>query len=118
LSHCRGEQLVAASGDGFANERLGSAVSVHFCDVDQRHAEIEADVERRNFVLSMPRVFGHAPCPLAKRGYRLARGQPCGRDAVRCGRSDRHGSCARYLSEFQYAMAYFASQRNFCPGAK
>src|ERR1700704_4898832 len=69
------EQLVAASGDGFANERLGSAVSVHFCGVDQRHAEIEADAERRNFVLSMSRVFGHAPCPLAKRGYRLARGQ-------------------------------------------
>src|SRR4030088_2474234 len=34
------EQLVAASGGGFANERLGSAVSVHLCGVDQRYAEI------------------------------------------------------------------------------
>src|SRR3981081_1133460 len=37
------EQLVAASGDRLANERLGSAVGGHLCGVDQRHAEIDAD---------------------------------------------------------------------------
>src|SRR5258706_7740665 len=76
------EQLVAASGDRFADERLGSAVGVHLRGVDQCHAKIEAGAERSNFVLSTPRVLSHAPCPLAKRGYRLARGQPRSTDGV------------------------------------
>jgi hypothetical protein len=68
------EQFVAASGDRFADKHLGSAVRVHLRGVDQRHAEIDAEAERRNFLLSTPRVFSHAPRALAERRYRLARG--------------------------------------------
>jgi hypothetical protein len=77
------EQLVAASGDRFANESFGSAIGIHLRCVDQRHAEIEAGAERSNFVFSTPRVLSHAPCPLAKRRYRLARGQHRSTDGVR-----------------------------------
>jgi hypothetical protein len=68
------EQLIAASGDRFADKHLGSAVRVHLRGVDQRHAEIDAEAERRNFLLSTPHVFSHAPRALAERRYRLARG--------------------------------------------
>jgi hypothetical protein len=85
--------LIAASGDRFADQRLGSAIGIHFRGVDQGHAEIEACAERRDFVLSAPRVLGHTPCSLAKRRYRLARGQSRSTDAVRqIARSYRHGS--------------------------
>jgi hypothetical protein len=63
------EQLVATSGDRFANESFGSAIGIHLRGVDQRHAEIEAGAERSNFVFSTPRVLCHAPCPITAATY-------------------------------------------------
>ena len=42
------EHLVAAAGDGLADDALGGAVAVHLGGVDVVHAEIEAAAQRRD----------------------------------------------------------------------
>ena len=42
------KHLVAAAGDGFADDALGGAVAVHLGGVDVVHAEIEAAAQRRD----------------------------------------------------------------------
>jgi hypothetical protein len=65
--------VIAASGDGFANERFGAAVGIHLRGVDQSHVEIDAETERHNFVLSAaclppcPRYLGQAQVPARRK---------------------------------------------------
>jgi len=66
------ENLVAPVHDRRADELLGTAVAVHFRGVDQVHAEIEAEAQRRNFLAAPPAIFAHAPGALPERWHGLA----------------------------------------------
>jgi hypothetical protein len=66
------EYLVAAPFDRLADEVLGAAVGIHFRRIDQRHAELDAEAQRRDLIRPPPGVFGHVPSALAKHRNLLA----------------------------------------------
>ena len=75
--------LVAPAGDRLADDLLGAAVAVHLGGVDQRHAEIDAEPQRRHLLLrratrSRPcaRCPGRAPAPPSPSGSRTVRIMP------------------------------------------
>jgi hypothetical protein len=56
--------LIAASLDGLRHDHLGLAIELG--RVDQRHAEIEPELQRRDLLFSPPRALAHAPSALAE----------------------------------------------------
>lgn len=76
------ECLVAPTLDRFSHDTFGSAVAVHLCSVDQRHAEIEPGLQAADFVGGLRAVFTHPPCPLAERGNLAAVRKSDGRDRI------------------------------------
>ena len=55
-----------------ADDLLGLAVAIHLGGVDQRHAEVEAELERGDLLGAAARALAHAPCPLAEARHDLA----------------------------------------------
>ena len=58
------EHLVAATCDGFGHDPLGFAVAIHLGGIDQRHAEVEPELERCHFVVAQRRALSpmrHVP---------------------------------------------------------
>ena len=66
------EHLVAASPDGLGHDPLGLSVAIHLGGVDQRHAEVEAELERGDLLGAAARALAHAPCALAEARHDLA----------------------------------------------
>jgi hypothetical protein len=69
------EHLVAAAGDRLAHHFLGAALAVHLGGVDQRHAEVQAQAQRRHLVAA--RADGSSPMfqvPWPSTGIRLPDG--------------------------------------------
>jgi hypothetical protein len=75
--------LIAPTGDCASNDFLGAAVAVHLRRVDERHAEVEAERERRDFVLRALATLAHPPRSLPERGHPDAVGQCRRRKRVR-----------------------------------
>jgi hypothetical protein len=67
------EHLVAPPVDGFGDYLLGAALAVHLRGVDERHAEVDAELEGRDFIGARGRVFAHAPGAEAQPRNRAAR---------------------------------------------
>jgi hypothetical protein len=63
------EDLVAAPGDGLRHHLLRAALGVHLGRVDQRHAEVEAEPQRRRFPRAVGAAFPHLPGALAERWH-------------------------------------------------
>ena len=61
--------LIAPAGDCTRDDFLGAAVAVHLGGVDERHAEVEAERERRNFVRRALAPLAHPPRPLPQCGH-------------------------------------------------
>jgi hypothetical protein len=55
------EDLVAAAGDGLADHFLGAALAIHLGGIDQRHAEVEPEPQRRHHVGVAAARLAHAP---------------------------------------------------------
>src|SRR5262249_13727463 len=51
------EDLLAAALDGFGHDLLGTAIAIHLRGVDQRHAEVEAEPERRDLAVTIASVL-------------------------------------------------------------
>ena len=54
--------------NGLADQNLRRAVTVHFCRVDQRHARLNARLQRSHFLLCPIRVLPQKPCTLTNTG--------------------------------------------------
>src|SRR5262245_55311918 len=55
------EEVVALAGNGCGERLLGAAVAVHLGGIDQRDAEIETELDRRDFRNSLRLALAHAP---------------------------------------------------------
>ena len=53
--------------DGFGDHLLGAAVAVHLGGVDQRHAQLDAELQRRRLGLRGAAALAHVPGSLAER---------------------------------------------------
>ena len=73
------EDFVAPARDRFGDDFLGAAVAIHLGGVDQGHAEIDAEPQRRDLLVALPAVLAHVPGALAERRNGLAVRQPDGR---------------------------------------
>ena len=69
------EDVVAPSRDRFADHRLGAAFAVHLGGVDQRDAEVEPELERRDLGVELRALLAHAPGALAEHGHLAAGGK-------------------------------------------
>ena len=58
-----------------ATTRLGAAAGIHLRRVDQRHAEIDAELQRRDLIGVAALVLAHLPGALAERRHAVARGK-------------------------------------------
>ena len=70
------EDLSRQVPNRLADELLGPALAVHLGGVDQGHAELDAEPERRDLLRSAAAVLPHAPGALAERDDLLAAGDP------------------------------------------
>ena len=66
-----GKALADALG-GACDHLLGAATAIHLGGVDQGHAELDAEPQRRRLVGSTAPVLTHVPGPLAERRQPLA----------------------------------------------
>ncbi|MNP32006.1 hypothetical protein D3C76_1251590 [compost metagenome] len=71
---------VALAGDGITHHDLGAAFGVHFCGVDQGHAQVDAQAQGGDFLFMSGGVFAHLPGALADHGH-LGAGQLLGAHA-------------------------------------
>ena len=78
------EAFVAPPGHRLGDHLLGAAIAVHLGGVDQRHAEIEPELQRRHLVLARPPAFAHMPGALAELRHFLAGGKRHGGDGALC----------------------------------
>ena len=78
------EDLVAAPGDRLGHDPLGFAVAIHLGGVDQRHAEVEPELERGNLLVAKAAALAHAPSAVAEPRHSLAGGELEGWDLGRC----------------------------------
>ena len=69
------EHLVAAPLDGLGHDPLGLSVAIHLGGVDQRHAEVEAELECRDFGVAQAWALAHVPRALAEAGHDLSAGK-------------------------------------------
>ena len=60
------KQLVAPPFDGLGDDLLGAAFAIELGGVDQRHAEIEPELKRRDLFVEGAPAFAHAPGALAE----------------------------------------------------
>ncbi len=67
------KDFVAPAGDRLANHLLRAAVGVHLGGVDQRHAQVQPQLQGGNLVRTPLLLFTHSPGALAERGNSLAR---------------------------------------------
>ena len=66
------EAFVAPPLHGLGDDLLGAAIAIHLGGVDQRHAEIEPELERRDLVFAHPPALAHVPGALAELRHGLA----------------------------------------------
>src|SRR5882724_2608757 len=66
------EYVVAATIQRVADQLLGRAVAVHLARLDQGHAEIEPELERRHFGIPVLGILAQACGPLPEHRNRLA----------------------------------------------
>ncbi len=66
------EHVVAATIQRVADQLLGRAVAVHLARLDQGHAEIEPELERRHFGIPVLGILAQACGPLPEHRNRLA----------------------------------------------
>ncbi|KSV74230.1 hypothetical protein N182_04260 [Sinorhizobium sp. GL2] len=76
------EGLVAAPAHRFADHALRGAVAIHFGRVDQRQAEIEAELQALHLIGLACCAVAHAPGALAKNRDRAAVGKCRRRDRI------------------------------------
>jgi len=69
------EDLVAASGDRLADQLFGRAGAIHLGCVDQEHAEVDTEAQRRDLLRSRPPAFAQIPGALPEHRNRLALGE-------------------------------------------
>jgi hypothetical protein len=62
------EYFVAPAADGFGDQFLRGAVTIHLGGIDQRHAEVETRAQRLDFVGAPLAVFPQFPRALAQGG--------------------------------------------------
>src|ERR1700755_2689991 len=72
------KDVVSASLDRFPDKLLGAAVGIHLGSVNQSHAEIDAEAQRRDLLVSPTRVLGHVPSALTEDRNGLSGGEPDG----------------------------------------
>ena len=58
---------VAAALDGLSSDRFGAAIGIHLGGVDEIHAEVQAEPERRHLMIAPGAVLSHAPGTEAER---------------------------------------------------
>ncbi|MNR43010.1 hypothetical protein D3C85_1615890 [compost metagenome] len=63
------KDFVAQTSDGFCDHFLGATFSVHFRGVDQRHAQLYAQSEGRDFTRVRRGILAHTPSALADDRY-------------------------------------------------
>src|SRR5260370_7422792 len=66
------KHLVRASRDRRAHTLLGAAVGIHFRGIDQPHAEVETETQRRDLRFAPAAILAHHPGALPQRGHALA----------------------------------------------
>ena len=66
------KNLVALPFDRATHYFLCAAIAIHLGGVDQRHAEIDSQLQRRDFALALPCPLAHLPCPQADDGHERA----------------------------------------------
>jgi hypothetical protein len=76
------EDLLAPARDRRPDDFLRPAVAVHFRGVDQRHAEIETQPQRRDLLAAPPAVLAHRPGAPPERRHALAARKLRGRDRL------------------------------------
>ncbi|MCY1182167.1 hypothetical protein D9M73_227130 [compost metagenome] len=59
------KHLVAAPGNGLANDFFRTAFGIHLGGVDQCQAQLDTLLQRRHFAAALARVFAHVPGTLA-----------------------------------------------------
>ena len=64
--------LTALPFDRATHYFLCAAIAIHLGGVDQRHAEIDSQLQRRDFALALPCPLAHLPCPQADDGHERA----------------------------------------------
>jgi hypothetical protein len=69
------ENLFAASFNCFADKHFCVAVGVHFCRVDQAHAQVDTEAQCRDLVSPPAGVLGHMPGALTQRGNDFTMGK-------------------------------------------
>jgi hypothetical protein len=76
------EDLVAASGDRLADQLLGRAGAIHLGCVDQEHAELDTEAQRRDLLRSRPPAFAQIPRALPEHRHRVAGRQLSDADGI------------------------------------
>jgi len=56
------EHFVAPAVDGIGDDLLGTAFGIHLGGIDQRHAEVQPELQRGHFRLALARSLAHFPC--------------------------------------------------------
>ena len=69
------EAFVAPALHSLGDHLFGAAIAVHLGGVDQRHAEIEPELERRDFFIPHARILAHVPGALTELRHCLAGGE-------------------------------------------
>ncbi len=68
---CHDKYTLALTFDRIGHNLFCAAFAVHFCGIDQAHAEINAQTQRRHFVRVCAFLFAHAPGALTQHGHAL-----------------------------------------------
>src|SRR5271166_5412243 len=91
------KDVVSASLDRLPDKLLGAAVRIHLGSVNQSHAEIDAEAQRRDLLVSSAGVLGHVPSALTEDENGFPGGKPDG-----SWRGDyTHGPCSSCLNGAQ-----------------
>ena len=67
---CNNEHAIALTFDCVGYNFLSAAFAVHLRGIDQRHAEVETELERGDLGGELAAPFAHAPCALAEHRHR------------------------------------------------
>jgi hypothetical protein len=66
------EHAIALTVDCIRHDFFRAAFAVHLGGIDQSHAKINAQAQRRDFICVRVFVFTHSPCSLTERRYTRA----------------------------------------------
>ena len=72
VNFCNYKNALALILDRFCDDFLGSAVALYLRGVNQAHAELDSQTQRRDFPGTRPLTFAHPPRALSKGWNTLA----------------------------------------------